>query len=63
MGSGIGSIALDRLFDAVRELLHAVVPIGLRIATTPVPLSDVERAWPNDDSRRRTVFIMDGEAA
>ncbi|ABD89618.1 quinone oxidoreductase family protein [Rhodopseudomonas palustris] len=60
MGSGIGSIALDRLFDAVREMLHAATPIGLKIASTAVPLSDVERAWPADDSRRRTVFTIAG---
>jgi NADPH:quinone reductase-like Zn-dependent oxidoreductase len=56
MGSGIGSIALDRLIQVTRDLLHATVPGGFAIATNPVPLSDVERAWPNDDSRRRTVF-------
>jgi NADPH:quinone reductase-like Zn-dependent oxidoreductase len=56
MGSGIGSIALDRLIQVTRDLLHATVPGGFAIATNPVPLSDVERAWPSDDSRRRTVF-------
>jgi NADPH:quinone reductase-like Zn-dependent oxidoreductase len=56
MGSGIGSIALDRLIQVTRDLLYATVPGGFAIATNPVPLSDVERAWPNDDSRRRTVF-------
>jgi len=25
----------------------------------PVPLSEVEQAWPKDDSTRRTVFTMD----
>jgi len=36
---------------------------GFKIAATPVPLSDVERAWPADDSTRRTVFTMTTEAA
>jgi len=58
MGSGIGSIALDRLFEAVRQMLHAATPIGLKIAVTPVPLADVERAWSADDSRKRTVFTL-----
>jgi NADPH:quinone reductase-like Zn-dependent oxidoreductase len=58
MGSGIGSIPLDRMVHAIGELLCAAVPGGFRIATTPVPLSEVERAWPEDDSTRRTVFTM-----
>jgi len=56
MGSGIGSVPFDRFVNAIGELLHAAVPAGLRIEATPVPLSDVERAWRNDDSTRRTVF-------
>jgi NADPH:quinone reductase-like Zn-dependent oxidoreductase len=58
MGCGIGSVPLDRLFNAIGELLHAVIPAGFRIETTPVPLSEVERAWPRDDSTRRTVFTV-----
>jgi len=58
MGSGIGSIPLDRIVAATGELLRAAVPAGLQIETTPVPLSDVERAWPHDDSTRRTVFTV-----
>ena len=56
MGSGIGSIPLHRLVHVVDNLLHATVPAGFRIATTPVPLSDVEAAWTRDESIRRTVF-------
>ena len=58
MGSGIGSIPLDRLMAATSGLLHATVPAGFQIAAKPVPLSDVERAWPDDDSTRRTVFTV-----
>ncbi|WP_413733861.1 quinone oxidoreductase family protein [Sodalis sp. RH21] len=58
MGSGIGSIALDRLVSAAGELLHATLPGGFAIAATPVPLSEVEQAWPRDDSTRRTVFTV-----
>jgi NADPH:quinone reductase-like Zn-dependent oxidoreductase len=58
MGSGIGSIPLDRLLNVTRDLLHATVPGGFAIAANPVPLSDVERAWPSDDSRRRTVLTV-----
>jgi NADPH:quinone reductase-like Zn-dependent oxidoreductase len=59
MGSGIGSIPLDRFVAAIGGLLHATSPGGFQIEATPVPLSDVERAWPKDDSTRRTVFIVD----
>jgi NADPH:quinone reductase-like Zn-dependent oxidoreductase len=59
MGSGIGSIPLDRLLNATGALLQATVPGGFKIAATPVPLSDVEQAWPRDDSTRRTVFVVD----
>lgn len=56
MGSGIGSIPFDRLGAAIGAVLRAVKPAGLQIAVTPVPLADVEQAWPRDDSTRRTVF-------
>ena len=58
MGSGLGSIPMDRLVNAIGALLKAAIPGGFKIATKPVPLSDVEQAWPNDDSRRRTVFTV-----
>jgi len=58
MGSGIGSVRPDRLFDAIGNLLRACVPAGFKIATTPVPLAEVEQAWPKDDSTRRTVFTL-----
>ena len=59
MGSGIGSIPLERLVvEAVDGLLQATVSGGFEVAFKPVPLSEVERAWPHDDSARRTVFTM-----
>ncbi|MGV1838188.1 quinone oxidoreductase family protein [Rhizobium rhizogenes] len=58
MGSGIGSISLDRLVNAIAELFQATVPGGFEIATTIAPLSEVEKAWPLDDSNRRTVFTI-----
>ncbi|MEF0942136.1 zinc-binding dehydrogenase [Rhizobium sp. BR 362] len=58
VGSGIGSISVDGLVQAVGKLLRATTPAGFTVAAKPVPLSDVERAWPEDDSARRTVFTM-----
>jgi len=59
MGSGIGSIPLDRLIAAVGGLLQAAVPGGFKIAVNPIPLSEVEQAWANDDGTKRTVLTVD----
>jgi NADPH:quinone reductase-like Zn-dependent oxidoreductase len=58
MGSGIGSISLDRLVNSITELFQATVPGGFEIATKTALLSEVEDAWPLDDSNRRTVFTI-----
>jgi NADPH:quinone reductase-like Zn-dependent oxidoreductase len=57
MGSGLGSIPLDRMLACVGALLQAAGPGGFEIATTPVSLSEVERAWTRDGTRR-TVFTL-----
>jgi hypothetical protein len=59
MGSGIGSVPFDRFVRCIGELLEATMPGGFKIATKIVPLSEVERVWPNDDSTRRTVLTVD----
>ncbi len=58
MGSGLGSVSLDRFVHCIDGLLQATLPGGFEIAVKPVPLSEVERAWPEDDSARRTVFTV-----
>ena len=55
MGSGIGSIPLDRLVRATSDLLQATIPGGFEIAVAPVPLEKIEQAWALNDSSRRTV--------
>jgi NADPH:quinone reductase-like Zn-dependent oxidoreductase len=60
MGSGIGSVPVDRFVHIIRDLLHATVSSGFQIAANAVPLSDVEDAWARDDSKRRTVFTLAG---
>jgi NADPH:quinone reductase-like Zn-dependent oxidoreductase len=59
MGSGINSIQLERLLDAIGGVLQATALGGFQIAATPVPLAEVEQAWPKDDSTKRTVFTVD----
>jgi len=61
MGSGIGSVGVDRLVTAIGGLLRAAAPAGFAIAATAVPLSEVEQAWSRNEGSRRTVFTV-GEA-
>jgi NADPH:quinone reductase-like Zn-dependent oxidoreductase len=60
MGSGIGSVRRDRLMGVVADLLQSAVPAGLKIATRPMPLSQVEDAWSLADNTRRTVLTVNG---
>jgi NADPH:quinone reductase-like Zn-dependent oxidoreductase len=55
MGSGIGSVPMPRLLGSIEQLLTATVPGGFEIATNPVPLSQVEDHWANEN-QARTVF-------
>ena len=52
-------LQLDRFVRCIDGLLHATAPAGFKIAAKPVPLSDVEQAWPKDNSTRRTVFTVE----
>jgi len=58
MGSGLGSVPLDRLVACIAGVFQAAVPSGFKIAAAPVPLSQVEQAWSLADSARRTVFTV-----
>ncbi len=58
MGSGIGSVPRDRIIAAVAGLLQATGSAGFKIATRPVPLSQVADAWSETDSIRRTVLTV-----
>ncbi|SAL42332.1 zinc-containing alcohol dehydrogenase superfamily protein [Caballeronia sordidicola] len=57
LGSGIGSVPLPRLLNAMLGVFEAAAPAGLQIATHAVPLADLGAHWDNADSLRRTVFI------
>lgn len=58
MGSGIGSIPIDRFVAAIHGVLHAAAPGGFRIATKTAPLADVEQRWLEDGGAQRTVFMV-----
>ncbi|WP_207101115.1 quinone oxidoreductase family protein [Paracoccus shandongensis] len=59
-GSGNGSVAVPDLIETIAKVLGAAVSDGLRIDFTPVPFDRFDQAWPQDDSTRRSVFIMNG---
>jgi len=56
MGSGIGSIPIDRLVKSIEALMHAAVPAGFVIATKTFPLSEVETVWSTARNIPRAVF-------
>jgi len=58
MGSGIGSIPVDRLVKSIDDLMQATVPGRFEIATTTIPLSAVEGTWSTAGNTPRTVFKM-----
>jgi NADPH:quinone reductase-like Zn-dependent oxidoreductase len=58
MGSGIGSIPVDRIVKSIDDLMNATVPAGLAVETRTFPLSEVENVWATADNMPRTVFQM-----
>jgi hypothetical protein len=58
MGSGVKSVGLSVLLHAIRSVFEAVQPAGLKIATTVVPLSEVERVWDKASGKPRVVFSV-----
>jgi NADPH:quinone reductase-like Zn-dependent oxidoreductase len=57
MGSGIGSVAVSGLMNAIKELFEATVPGRFQIAIKALPLSAVEQAWPSAHNTARIVFV------
>jgi NADPH:quinone reductase-like Zn-dependent oxidoreductase len=58
MGSGLGSVPLERVFEAIPELFSMAAAGSLRVAVEPVPLAEVEAAWNRSESGKRIVFTM-----
>ena len=61
MGSGIGSVPMPRIRNAVGEVLRAASAAGLTTNAKAVPLVDVEKYWSTLDPRSRTVFLCRDE--
>jgi NADPH:quinone reductase-like Zn-dependent oxidoreductase len=58
MGSGIGSIPLDRLVKSIDDLMQAAVPGRFAIDTKTFPLSEIENVWTTAANFPRAVFEM-----
>jgi NADPH:quinone reductase-like Zn-dependent oxidoreductase len=56
MGSGIGSIPVDRIVKSIDDLMKATVPGGFAIETKTFLLSEVENVWAAAGNMPRTVF-------
>lgn len=56
MGSGVGSVPIDRMMAAAGILLREAVSVGLAVPVRQVPLWVVEQAWATPDDGRRVVF-------
>ncbi|MBB6144450.1 NADPH:quinone reductase-like Zn-dependent oxidoreductase [Silvibacterium bohemicum] len=57
MGSGVKSVPMMKLLDAIRHVFDAVVPAGLQIVTRVLPLQEIEVAW-NAPGRPRIVVTI-----
>ena len=58
MGSGIGSVPIDRIVGAIEQVLRAAVAGHFEIATKPIALSEIEQAWSSDGYMPRVVFTI-----
>jgi NADPH:quinone reductase-like Zn-dependent oxidoreductase len=56
MGSGIGSVPVERMVQSIDDLMKATVPAGFKIETKTFPLSQVEGVWAAAGNMPRTVF-------
>jgi len=60
MGSGLGSVPINRIVEAIEQVMEAAVAGHFDVATKPIPLSEVEQAWPSDGYVPRVVFTIGG---
>jgi NADPH:quinone reductase-like Zn-dependent oxidoreductase len=58
MGSGLKSLPMPVLLQAIGNVFKAVQPAGLKIATKVAPLSEVEEVWDKATGKPRVVFSI-----
>ncbi len=59
MGSGVKSVRMSALLEAIAKVFAAVAPANLQIATKTVALSEIESIWENAAGKPRVVFTME----
>jgi NADPH:quinone reductase-like Zn-dependent oxidoreductase len=59
MGSGLKSVPMSSLKDAIRNVFEAVATANLKIAIKTVPLSEIESTWDDAPGKPRVVFTME----
>lgn len=57
LGSGLGSVSTEDLVKVVGHLLEAIKPGNMKVDAVAVPLSEVEKSW-EGESTRRVVFVV-----
>jgi len=57
-GAGGGSVPHQVIFDTFPQVWALAAAGKLRVATEPVPLADVERAWPRRDLDGRRLVVV-----
>lgn len=57
MGSGLASVPLPGLLEAVKGVLQAACTAGFKAAIRTMPLADISRAWTAADAGSRIVLV------
>jgi NADPH:quinone reductase-like Zn-dependent oxidoreductase len=57
LGSGAGTVPLDRIMHALPQFIARVASGELQIGVERIPLTDVEQAWQRDQHGRRLVLL------
>jgi NADPH:quinone reductase-like Zn-dependent oxidoreductase len=58
MGSGLGSLSIAQMLNAISDLIQHAPNAGLHIHTQKIPLSEVSQAWNTTSSDLRTVLMI-----
>jgi len=56
MGSGFGSVSMEKIFDSLRGILQEAAKRPFKIEIRTAPLKDVERLWEAKEEAR-LVFL------
>jgi NADPH2:quinone reductase len=56
LGSGFGSVSMEKLFESLRAVLNEAAKKPFEIKIKTAPLSDVEKLW-NSPEKARLVFV------